>query len=307
MQTKQSKFPIGWVIAIFIPSVVILLFSILNVCLEGITVKGIIGILTPFISLLFLYMAMYEKKEMMTINFKKAAILELLFLVLLICTELVGTIAGTNHYFNVWINKKTEIFTTAEEQVKQLENMYSNYNAYTTERIKDYDNWLSELEKNPNSQKAKNTFKDGANRERLKTALENAITCKDDQNENERLASNWLEQIKIGGPILQKKRVQQISEHLNRICNQLNNKANSYDKDNPAYFWTYPLDVNDKIMQLFETTEGEKPNTFAILLALICCAIMLIPYISIQRDGRSKGLIYEILSNRQEQEGGLKI
>ena len=94
-------------------------------------------------------------------------------------------------------------------------------------------------------------------------------------------------------------RVQEINANLEATSKSLEELDRKSEKGLNGDHWTYSLSASKRIIRNFEKTDDESLNVWSIIVAILAGLIMLLPYIAADRDGRHKGLFWELSHTRE--------
>ena len=303
MQTKQSKFPIGWVFA-SVAALVVGLLTFFSFNFQYLGQNGGLNFLWAAIitSLLLIIVGVlvWAKKVSMPLNFRKAAFVEACMLLVYIVVILV-TILISNHFYVV-MDKQNIIKEEVTKQINQIDGMFDSYNKNVDKRVVAYDDYLQQVENNKNSNWSNyvNEQLNQYNREDLVINFKADIDCGNVQQEIEAWKTDMLRKTNGLGLITLMPRVNEINSNLNKTLESLKKLDCKSEKGLNEGHWNYTLTVSNDILKYFEMPKSESLNVWAFIVTIIAAFIMLLPYIAAERDGRHKGLFWELTHERKQ-------
>lgn len=306
MQTKQSKFPIGWVFAI-VAAIAIGLLKFFSYNFQHLGKDSGLGILwSVLLSVLLLAIVgvlVWEKKVSMPLNFRKAAVVEIGMLIVYVFLVFI-TIILSNHFYVV-MGKKDIIKQEVTKQINQMDEMFRDYNRHVDNRVAAYDAYLRQVENNKNSNWS-NYVSERLNqysREDLVVNFKAEIDCGDVQQSIEEWKNDMLGKTNGLGLITLMPRVNEINDNLIQTLGSLKALDRKSEKGANGEPWDYTLTVSNDILKLFGMTKGEPLSVWAFIATIIAAFVMLLPYIAAERDGRHKGLFWELTHSRESVSG----
>ena len=297
MQTKQSKFPIGWVFAIMAAIAVgVLTFFSFNFQYLGqkVGVSFLFALLVALIPLAVVGGLVWAKKVSMPLNFKKAASIEACLLISYIVLIVISAIM-MNHFYVV-MSKKDIIKSEVTAQVNQIDDMYQSYDRNVQDRIYAYTKEL---------QAQAMYYQVGLDQHSIDDLVINNLTSKIDYDrtqyyqEVQAWKDNLLSKTKGLGLITLMPRIKEIRTNLETTLNTLQTFDKRSEKGLNGPHWTYTLSVSEDILQNYKKADDESLNVWSIIVAILAGLIMLLPYIAADRDGRNKGLFWELSNSRE--------
>lgn len=304
----KSTFPIGWIFAI-IAALALGVIKFFGSNFQHIGENPIVGVLWGLLLVVVLlgivFLLTKFKEVSIPYKFKSAATYEVLLLIAFVFGIFV-TILINNHFFVV-MGKQNKIQAEVESQVGQMSEMFTDYQKHVDDRLKAHEIYLKEVEKNKNSNPSKYVL-EGLNQysiEDLLIVLESEIACdgamRDDIN-------NWtndvLNKTSGLGMLALMPRIKEISEKLEYTRDALIERDNTSEKGLNGPHWNYTFTVSNDILRHFKATEGESINLWSVIITLLLGLIILLPYFGVERDGRHKGLFWELTHERQNAGGG---
>lgn len=298
----QSKFPIGWIFSIIAAlAIAVLTFFSSNFQHQGNSV-GISILMAAIILICMLVIVFFMvrvKKAAIPLNFHKAAIIEAILLLTFIFMAFISILA-TNHFYAV-MGRKDAIQKEVKAQISQMDEMFSDYNKNVVERVDAYDKELASIEKNKknNNSAYVNAGLSQYSREDLVVLFRSEISCGDMQASIEQWENDMLSKTTGLGLIRLMPRIHEIDETLNNTVDELRERDRKSELGLNGPHWDYTLTIGNNILRHFEKEQGEKLNLWALIIAIIAAFIMLLPYIAADRDGRNRGLIWELSHNRE--------
>lgn len=298
----KSKFSLGWILSIIALLVIALLtFFSSNFQRQGnnVGISVVIAVVVFVTMLALVYFLVKVKKVSIPLNFHKAAIIEALLLISFIFMAFISIFA-TNHFYAV-MDRKDAIQKEVKAQISQMDEMFSNYNKNVVERVDAYDKELASIEKNKknNNSAYVNAGLSQYSREDLVVLFRSEISCGDMQASIEQWENDMLSKTKGLGLIRLMPRIHEIDETLNNTLEELYERDRKSELGLNGPHWNYTLTIGNNILRHFEKEQGEKLTLWALIVAIIAAFIMLLPYIAADRDGRNKGLIWEIINERK--------
>ncbi len=303
---KKSKITIGWVLASVAALAVGLLtfFSFNFQYLGENVVKSVLWATIITLAMLGVVIILVKvKKVPMPLNFQKAALCELLLLVVYIACPL-ATIFLTNHFFVV-MQSSGEIKKEVESQISQIDGMFKSYNQNVDNRVEAYDTYLQVVEQNKNSNVSK--FVDEQlneyTREDLVINFKGDIEC---ANMQERV-TQWKETTRSRttglGLITLLPRIKEINTTLEQTREELKERDRLSEKGLNGPHWDYPLSTSNDIIKHYEKKDGEKLSIWSVIVSIFAAFVILLPYIAAERDGRHKGFFHELFHKREPYSG----
>lgn len=299
----QTKFSIGWLFAVIAAVVVAaLLFFSFNFQHVGENV-GIDVVLAAGIALLMLgcvFVLTLLKKVSIPLNFHKGASVELSLLFIFIVGT-VGIGSGTSHFYAV-MERKSDIRKDVEAQISQMDEMFEDYNENVKNREEAYRAELESIKRNKNNNRAMYN-REELHRYDIETLVINNLTdkiaCGDEmQTEIETWEYGLLSRTNGMGIIILIPSIREIDNQLNSTLEELKTKDRESEKGLNGAHWDYTLNVSKDIMNHFKKQEGEGLSIIALFVSIITSFVMLLPYIAAERDGRSKGMLWEASHER---------
>ena len=304
----KSTFPIGWIFAI-IAALALGVIKFFGSNFQYIGEDPIIGILWALLLVIVLlgivFLLTKFKKVSIPYKFKSAATYELLLLVFFICGLFV-TVLLNNHFFVV-MSKQDKIQSEVESQVGQMNEMFTDYQEHVDNRLAAYEVYLNEVNRNRHSNKALYDA-EGLNQytiEDLLIVLQSEIACDSATQTNINTWTNDVLNKTSGlGMLALMPRIKEISEKLEYTRDALIERDNTSKKGLNGPHWNYTFTVSNDILRHFKATEGESINLWSVIITLLLGLIILLPYFGVERDGRHKGLFWELTHERQNAGGG---
>ena len=302
MYTKQSNFPIGWVLAIVSAIVIGLIkfFSLnfrdlgrrtdLNIiwaCVYALLLLGVVAVLVK------------AKKVSIPLNFRKAAIVELCMLIVYAVLLIAGVIC-TNHFYVV-MSRKDIIKEEVTKQINQIDSMFESYTNNFKNRVTAYDEYLQQVENIKNSDCSRYCEEelDTYSREDLVIYFKAEIDCGEVQQSIANWKNNMLSKTEGLGLITLMPRVNEINENLKNARDSLKELDRKSEKGLNGLHWNYTLTTSNDILEHFKFQKGEPFSLWAFVVIIIAAIIILLPYIAAERDGRHKGLFWELTHSRE--------
>lgn len=297
----KNKFTLGWVLSGIAALVLMLLitFSFYFRTLGNWGVGIIIGALISILMLVLVFLLCGCKTVSIPLNFKKASLYELLLLVLFVFMVAVSSIL-MSHFFSV-LGRQSLIKKDVERQINQIDDMFMSYNDHVEARVAAYNLYLGEVERQKNSNRRRYN-EEGLNdysREDLCIKLEDELSCGD----MEANISEWKKTMNMKtsslGLLFLLPGIDEIATTLQQTRDRLCEKDSLSEKGLNGNHWSYGLDVNTQIKKHFEYSESESFSIWSLIVSLLLSFIMLLTYIAADRDGRHKGMIWELTNSRE--------
>lgn len=302
MQTKQSKFPIGWVFAIMAAIAVgVLTFFSFNFQYLGqkVGVSFLFALLAALIPLSVVGGLVWAKKVSMPLNFKKAASTEACLLIIYLVLIVISAIM-MNHFYVV-MSKKDIIKSEVTAQVNQIDDMRKDYDGNVEARVGAYTKELKQYA----AYKTPDYYQEELDQHSIDDVVINNLTSKIDYNRTkyyqdvQAWKDNMLSKTKGLGLITLMPRIKEIRTNLETTLDTLQAFDKSSEKGLNGPHWTYTLSVSEDILQNYKKADDESLNVWSIIVAILAGLIMLLPYIAADRDGRHKGLFWELSHTRE--------
>lgn len=303
----KSTFSIGWLFAIIAAltlGVIKFFGSNFQHIGENPIVSVLWGLLLVVVLLGIVFLLTKLKKVSIPYKFKSAATYELLLLVAFVC-GLVMTILLNNHFFVV-MSKQDQIQAEVKSQVGQMNAMFTDYQEHVDKRLAAYEKELREVSniKDSNRSLYDSLGLDTVSIDDILTDLESNIKCHPTMRDS---MTDWrndvLNKTSGLGMIVLMPRIKEINEKLENTRDALIERDKTSDKGLNGD-WNYTFTVSNDILRHFKATEGENINIWSVIITLLLGLIILLPYLSADRDGRHKGLIWELTHQRQNAGGG---
>lgn len=304
----KSKFSIGWLLAI-IAALALGVIKFFGSNFQYIGEKPMLGVLWGSLLVVVLlgvvFLLTKYKKVSIPYKFKSAATCEFLLLVVFIFGIFV-TILVNNHFFVV-MGKQDKIQLEVESQVGQMNAMFKDYQDHVENRLEAHEAYLQEVSTNQNSNPSK-YVSEGLNQysiEDLLIVLQSEIACDeatlDDINH---WTNDVLNKTSGLGMLALMPRIKEINEKLEYTRTALIERDKTSEKGLNGPHWDYTFAVSNDILRHFKATEGESINLWSVIITILLGLIILLPYFSVERDGRHKGLFWELTHERQNAGGG---
>lgn len=304
----KSTFPIGWLFAIIAAlalGVIKFFGSNFQHIGENPMVGVLWGVLLVVILLGIVFLLTKFKEVSIPYKFKSAATYEVLLLIAFVFGIFV-TILINNHFFVV-MGKQNKIQAEVESQVGQMSEMFTDYQKHVDDRLKAHEIYLKEVKKNKNFNPSKYVL-EGLNQysiEDLLIVLQSEIAC-DEAMRND--INNWtndvLNKTSGLGMLALMPRIKEINEKLEYTRTALIERDKTSEKGLNGPHWDYTFAVSNDILRHFKVVEGEDINIWSVLITILLGLVILLPYFSTYRDGRHKGLIWELTNQRQNAGSG---
>ncbi len=303
----KSTFPIGWLFAIIAALALgVIKFFGSNFQHIGESPIGVLwGVLLVIILLGIVFLLTKFKEVSIPYKFKSAATYEVLLLIAFVFGIFV-TILINNHFFVV-MGKQNKIQTEVESQVGQMNAMFTDYQEHVDDRLAAHEAYLREVYRNRHSNPS-TYVSEGLNQhpiEDLLIVLQSEIACDEATRDD---INNWtndvLNKTSGLGMLALMPRIKEISEKLEYTRDALIERDNTSEKGLNGPHWNYTFTVSNDILRHFKATEGESINLWSVIITLLLGLIILLPYFGVERDGRHKGLFWELTHERQNAGGG---
>lgn len=301
MQKKQSKFPIGWIFASTSALIVgLLVFFSLNFAYLGekVGVSSFVAAIIVALLLIIVGVLVWAKKVSIPLSFRKAATVECCMLVVYIVIVF-ASIMLSNHFFVV-MDKKDTIKKDVTKQINQMDDMFSSYQKNVDNRVAAYDAYLQQVERNKHYNWSKYVEErlNQYNRMDLVIIFMADIDCGDVQQEIDIWKKDMLSKTNGLGLITLMPRVNEINTNLNGTLEKLKELDRKSEKGLNGAHWDYTLTTSNDVLNKFRMSEGETLNFWTFFATIIAALIILLPYIAAERDGRHKGLFWELTHSR---------
>lgn len=296
MKQNQSKFPIGWLFSILAAiaygALIVAAFYFDDQVKEGmIFAAAVVAVLY-----LFLALAIRFKKEQILVRFKQSSLRELLC-VLLFAITTIGSSMLTNHFYVV-MGKSDEIKAIVQPQIDQMDAMFTSYKNHTDKRIERYGEYLQSLNERQRTEAGLDGIGVGVIMEDLRAEIScGAVETKQMQ---------WKQDIESNihhglGLISLKKQVGDIGEILEETRQSLierdSQSSRGYELGDRN--WEYELQASVDVTNKFKKSESESNfSVLAILISILLGFVMFLPYLPSERDGRHRGIWWELTHDR---------
>lgn len=304
----KSTFPLGWLFAIIAALTLGMIqffssnFQHLgdNLILSG----GWASLLFAVLLVIVLVLSKL-KRVSIPLRFKRAATYEALLFIVFLCGLFV-TILTNNHFFAV-MDKQENIQSEVELQVNQMSEMFNDYQDNVNNRLAAYSAYLTEVNINKNSNRALYEAEglDSTTIDDLVIMLESDIACDANvYNEINRWTQEMLNKTSSLGLLVLMPRIKDINRKLDNTRDALIEKDKESDKGLNGPHWTYTFTVSEDILRHFKKAEVESISIWSILITILLGLVILLPYFSTERDGRNKGILWELTHQRQNAGSG---
>ena len=299
----KSTFPIGWLFAI-IAALALGVIKFFGSNFQHVGENPVVGVLWGLLLVVVLlgivFLLIKFKEVSIPFKFKVAATYELLLLVAF-AFGLFVTILVNNHFFVV-LGKQDKIQTEVEPQVGQLSAMFSDYQEHVDNRLAAHEAYLRQVKINKKSNHAL-FVAEGLNQctiEDLLIMLQADIACDVTmQDEINAWTENVMKKTSGLGMLALMPRIKEINEKLENTRDALKDKDRISEKGLNGSHWDYPLTVSNDILRHFKKSDAESINIWSVLITILLGFVILLPYFSTYRDGRHKGLFWELTNQRQ--------
>lgn len=298
----KSTFSIGWLFAIIAAltlGVIKFFGSNFQHIGENPIVSVLWGLLLVVVLLGIVFLLTKLKKVSIPYKFKSAATYELLLLVAFVC-GLVMTILLNNHFFVV-MSKQDQIQAEVESQVNQMNTMFIDYQEHVDNRLTAHEAYLRQVMQNQNSNHAL-FVAEGLNQcsiEDLLIMLQADIACDVTmQDEINAWTESVMQKTSGLGMLALMPRIKEINEKLENTRDALKDKDRISEKGLNGSHWDYPLTVSNNILRHFKKADTESINIWSVLITILLGLVILLPYLSVDRDGRHRGIFYELKHER---------
>ena len=94
-------------------------------------------------------------------------------------------------------------------------------------------------------------------------------------------------------------RIKEINSKLEDVRDILKERDRVSDKGLNGPHWDYTLSINNDILQYFKKGERENINIWSVIITLVLGIVLILPYLSAERDGRHRGLLVELMTQRK--------
>lgn len=304
----KSTFPIGWLFAI-IAALALGVIKFFGSNFQYIGEDPIIGILWALLLVIVLlgivFLLTKFKEVSIPYKFKSAATYEVLLLIAFVFGIFV-TILINNHFFVV-MGKQNKIQEEVESQVGQMNAMFTDYQEHVDDRLVAHEVYLREVYRNRHSNPSKYVSEELNlySIEDLLIVLQSEIACDEATRDD---INNWtndvLNKTSGLGMLALMPRIKEINEKLENTRDALIERDKTSDNGLNGPHWNYTFTISNDILRHFKVVEGENINIWSVLITILLGLIILLPYVSTYRDGRHKGLIWELTNQRQNAGSG---
>ena len=300
----RIKFNLGWILAIAAAIVVAAMGFMSfyyrtggNVVLSSFVAALLLAL--PIVVNMFLVPAKECSKPF---YFHKMAVQELLMLAAMLILFALSLFA-VNHFFTV--NSRTEqISSVVTDQHRQVEDMKASYKKHVDFRETAYRAYLQEVYDHRNTDLAtyEKVFPSGSNDTALMVRnLHNKISIEGLSDST----SAILKQEKISWWQLPSvmKNVDAITSTLEQNYNLMVARDHSFNENMaPEDYWTYSYTKAENVMDYFTKPDGPISSIWTLISVLVAYLLIMLPYITAERDSRSKGLFAELGKDEDEDE-----
>lgn len=304
----KTKFSIGWLLAIIAALVigVIKFFSFsFNSLGEAVGLGILWSAILVGVLLLVVFLLIKAKTTLVPLNFRNASVYELLLLIVFVFGLFI-TIVLNNHFFVV-LGKQDIIKNNVDNQVNQMDEMFKDYINHVDNRLKAHEDYLKEVKKNRNSNYSKYLAEqlDEYEIEDLVIMLEDEIACDSSVLDSvEDWKNDVLNKTSTLGMVALMPRLKEINFKLEEVRKNLITRDRASDKGLNGPYWDYSLLINNDILQYFKKGEQESINVWSVIITLLLGVVVLLPYLSAVRDGRHRGLLVELTTQRKSAGSG---
>lgn len=304
----KSTFPIGWlfaIIAAFVLGAIKFFCTQFQHIGENPMISVLWGILLFTLLLGIVFLLTKFKEVSIPYKFKSAATYEVLLLIAFVFGIFV-TILVNNHFFVV-MGKQDNIQAEVESQVNQMNTMFIDYQEHVDNRLTAHEAYLRQVMINQNSNHAL-FVAEGLNQcsiEDLLIMLQADIACDVTmQDEINAWTESVMKKTSGLGMLALMPCIKEINEKLENTRDALKDKDRISEKGLNGSHWDYPLTVSNNILRHFKKADTESINIWSVIITLLLGLIILLPYFGVERDGRHKGLFWELTHERQNAGGG---
>ena len=299
----KTKFSIGWLLAI-IAALVIGVIKFFSFSFNSVGEYVGLGILWSAILvgvLLFVvFLLTKAKTTLVPLHFRNASVYELLLLIVFLFGLFI-TIVLNNHFFVV-LDKQEIIKNSVDNQVNQMDAMFNDYINHVDNRLEAHKAYLKEVKKNRNSNYSRYQAEqlDVYEIDDLLIMLEDEIACDSSVLESVEVWKNdVLRKTSTLGMVALMPRLKEINSKLEEVREDLKARDRVSDKGLNGPHWDYSLSINNDILQYFKKGEQESINVWSVIITLLLSVVVLLPYLSAVRDGRHRGLLVELTTQRK--------
>ena len=203
------------------------------------------------------------------------------------------------------------LLKTGDSSIIVLNNLdktfFSDYQEHVDNRLIAHEAYLRQVKKNKTSNHAL-FVAEGLNQctiEDLLIMLQADIACDVTmQDEINAWTESVMKKTSGLGMLALMPRIKEINEKLENTRDALKDKDRISEKGLNGSHWDYPLTISNDILRHFKKSDAESINIWSVLISILLGLVILLPYFSTYRDGRHKGLIWELTHQRQNAGGG---
>ena len=299
----KSTFPFGWFLAIL--SALLLgaiksFGSYFQHLGDNLIIAVVWGVLLTVVLLGIVFLLIKFKEVSIPFKFKTAATYELLLLVAF-TFGLFVTVLVNNHFFVV-MGKQDKIQAEVAAQVGQMNAMFTDYQEHVNNRLAAHESYLKQVERNRNSNQAL-FIAEKLNQysiESLLIVLQSEIACDETMQEEikAKTESTINKTSKLGLLFGLLKDIKGINANLESTRKEFKNLDRTSEKGLNGPHWDYTLTISDDILRHFKKAQVESINIWSVLITILLGLIILLPYFIADRDGRHRGIFYELTHDR---------
>lgn len=317
----KSKFNLGWILSVGAALVLAAMGFMSFYYLNGGKLLWSIIVAVCLLVVPIVVCMQLEKAKLCSkpFYFKKSAVTETVMLGIMLVV-FVGGMGLINHFFTV--NGRTkQIEDIVADQRQQLDSMTASYNDYVNRRVENWRSLLEEVVNNKvgNEQFCERLFEstdlaDMTKVEFMVTNLEGNLSILNDSVPDvmNREKLSWWQLPSVMN------NVDEISGALQAKYNVLAERAKNdttdiailreYGEEHtdlgitvPEY-WSYSYTTASEVMKCFTEPDGFISSIWTVVCGLVGILLILLPYLTAERDSRSKGLFKELLKDEDDDE-----
>lgn len=300
----KIKFNLGWILSVAAAVVVAAMGFMSFYYLEGgnLVLPIIVAICLLVLPIVVNMYLIPAKECSKPFYFHKEAIKEATMLVAAILLFIISMLL-VNHFFTV-NNRTDKIATIVADQRRQLEDMQASYVKHIKGRENNYKAYLNEVLHNKERDLItyNRVFPNGSNDiELLVRRLHNDLSL---EGLRESVSAVYdTESISWWQLPAVMNKVGEISTALENNYNLMTQRDHNVTADNIAQddYWTYSYTSVRDMMANFTSSDGFITSIWTVISVLIAYFFIMLPYISADRDSRSKGVFAELLKSEDKE------
>lgn len=296
----KKKFSLGWIL-----SGIAALALMLLICFSwyfrmgGKWGLGIgLGLVASLLMLGVLFFMCRAKAVSIPLNFKKASITEIILIIVFVFFAVISSMLMSQYF--VVLDRQESIKDEVVAQVNQIDTMFISYDKNVKDRLIAYDAYLQQVERQRNTnqqlylQEELNVY----SRQDLVDKLESDISCAFMKDSIEEWKKTIVSKTSSLGLLSLFPRIEEVSSELVNVQNELVELDQRSEKGMNSEHWIFSLKVNETIKNYFTEPGRSVFTIWSVIVSLLLAFVMLIPYLVTPRDGRHKGLLWELSNDR---------